>query len=61
VSIYRYFSLVPAADGLTAPFTSQANPVYPTVIFTTLRVIKSFTLIAWLSLTVILKLLALKL
>jgi hypothetical protein len=59
--MYRYCSLVSAADDITAPFTSQTSPVYPTVIFTALLVIRSFTLVAWLSLAMILKLLTLKL
>ncbi|MEY3288232.1 MAG: hypothetical protein RLZZ419_474, partial [Pseudomonadota bacterium] len=30
--MYRYCSLVSAADGITAPFTTQTSPVHPTVI-----------------------------
>ena len=34
--MYRYCLLVSAADGIKAPFTSQTNPVCPTVDFTAL-------------------------
>ena len=34
--MYHYYLLVSAADGITAPFTSQTSSVHPTVIFTTL-------------------------
>jgi len=34
--MYRYCLRVSAADGIKAPFTSQTNPVCPTVGFTTI-------------------------
>jgi hypothetical protein len=53
--MYRYCSLVSAADDITAPFTSQTSPVYPTVIFTIFNRVVRLSPIAWFLLKVILK------